>query len=255
MAADPYSTDALYYDIIHGEIRDDIGLWLSFAGRTDRPVLEVGTGTGRIGIELALSGHTVTGIDPSRAMLERARRKAEEQGTDITLLEGGILDLHLQAGSFGFVLIPADVFLYCRSTEEQLDTLRALGELLHFNGILAIDLPGPQYTLDPASNGQPILVHTGSLEDGTRFEAWQVHEDDLAEQTRTLRVSYEWTNSEGVLHRRSSDHTLRYPHRYEMEHLLQLAGLVQLDVFGDYELGPLTSESNRMIFTARRAEG
>src|SRR5688572_26418983 len=46
MPDDPYAVDAAYYDAIHGSFRDDIGLWLSFAGRTDRPVLEVGCGTG-----------------------------------------------------------------------------------------------------------------------------------------------------------------------------------------------------------------
>jgi hypothetical protein len=31
--------------------------------------------------------------------------------------------------------------------------------------------------------------------------------------------------------------------------------LAQADVYGDYELGPLTNESERMIVIARRANG
>src|SRR5688572_17502346 len=37
---DPYAVDAEYYDLVHASHPgDDTGLWLSFAGRTDRPVL------------------------------------------------------------------------------------------------------------------------------------------------------------------------------------------------------------------------
>jgi hypothetical protein len=34
-----------------------------------------------------------------------------------------------------------------------------------------------------------------------------------------------------------------------------MAGLAQLDVYGDYELGPLSNESERMIVIARRQAG
>jgi hypothetical protein len=55
--------------------------------------------------------------------------------------------------------------------------------------------------------------------------------------------------------RQHSEHHLRYVHRFELEYLLRVAGLVQLDVYGDYDLGPLTSSSERMIVTAQRTEG
>ena len=38
--------------------------------------------------------------------------------------------------------------------------------------------------------------------------------------------------------------------RSEMELLLEQAGFVVKDVYGDYELGPFTLESQRMIFKA-----
>jgi hypothetical protein len=57
------------------------------------------------------------------------------------------------------------------------------------------------------------------------------------------------------VHRWQSEHQLRYVYRFEMEYLLSIAGLAQTDVYGDYELGPLTNESERMIVIARRANG
>ncbi len=252
---DLYAADATFYDAIHAGLRDDIGLWLSFAGRTDRPVLEVGCGTGRIAIELAKAGHTVVGIDASPAMLSQARQKAEDDAIDVEWVEGSLTSLALEPGRYGFVLIPQDVFLYCEHGEEQIAWLQAIAAALQFNGTLAIDLPGPALWLDPASNGQPVLVFAGETSDGTQFDAWHVHEDDLAAQTRWLRVIYEQVDDDGLVRRRSSEHQLRYVYRFEIEYLLAMSGLVLADIYGDYDLGPLTNDSERMIVIARRVQG
>lgn len=252
---DPYAIDALYYDAIHGEGRDDVGLWLSYAGRTDRPVLEVGCGTGRIALELARAGHEVVGIDPSPAMLAAARARAEDDALDARFIEGRVLDLALEEGRYGLAIIPADVFLYCEDAHEQIATLGALGRALQFNGLLAIDLPGPALWLDASTNGQQILTFSGETAEGERFDAWQVHEDDLARQTRWLRVTYEQAAADGTVRRKQSEHHLRYVYRFEIELLLSLAGLALLDVYGDYDLGPLTNESERMIVIARGLQG
>ncbi|MBK7329949.1 MAG: class I SAM-dependent methyltransferase [Dehalococcoidia bacterium] len=141
MSDDPYAADAAFYDAIHGDFREDTGLWLSFAGRTDQPVLEVGCGTGRIALELARNGHEVTGIDPSAAMLAIARAKAEADALEVSFIEGRATELALEREGYGLVLIPLDVFLYCQDGEEQVSLLRTLGETLVPNGALAIDLP------------------------------------------------------------------------------------------------------------------
>ncbi len=255
MPDDPYAADAAFYDAIHGDYRDDTGLWFSFAGRTDRPVLEVGTGTGRIALELARAGHAVTGIDASVSMLARARAKAEADALDVTLIEGRVADLALERDHYGLVLLPLDVFLYCEDGEEQVELLRQLGEAMVFNGLLAIDLPGPAASLDPDSNGQQVLVFSGETEDGQSFDCFHLHEDDLAMQTRHLRVTYETVDDSGIVRRKISEHLLRYVYRFELEYMLERAGLVLGDVYGDYELGPLTNESERMVVMARRRDG
>lgn len=252
---DPYAADARYYDAIHGEGGDDAGLWLSFAGRTERPVLELGTGTGRIALVLAEAGHRVVAVDPSPAMLAIAREKVAGRALPVEFVEGRVPGVALEAGGFGFALVPADVFLYCESGEAQLATLGALREALHFNGLLALDLPGPAAWLDATTNGQPLLVFSGETDDGERFDAWQLHDDDLAAQVRNLRVTYERLDDDGLVRRTVTEHSLRYVGRFESEYLLALAGMQVVDVYGDYDLGPLTNESERMIVIARRRDG
>ncbi|MCC6381403.1 MAG: class I SAM-dependent methyltransferase [Dehalococcoidia bacterium] len=254
--SDPYAVDARFYDLVHGGRGDeDALLWQSFAGRTERPVLEVGTGTGRVALQLALAGHAVTGLDPSAAMLAIARDRAAEAGLDVRFVEGRAGETCLERGHYGFIVVPADVFLHCAGGEEQRAVLRALGEALAFNGVLALDLPGPAAWLDPTGNGQPLLAWSGRDAEGLQLDVWHVREDDLAEQTRWLRVAYEQTGDDGTVRRWQSEHRLRYVYRFETECLLALSGLTPEGVYGGYDLEPLANESERMIVIARRQRG
>jgi len=248
---DPYEVDARFYDLWHPPNGPDVPLWLSFAARTELPTIEVGVGTGRIALALARAGHEVVGVDPSPAMLERARRKAEQDALDVELVEGRLPDVQLEQGAYGLVLFPADVFLACRDREEQRATLEAARAALRFDGVVILDLPGPALWLDPATNGQPVLVASRRLDSGELLEVWQVHEDDLAAQSRTLRVAYELTGADGHQRRFVSEHRLRYVYPVEAEYLLERSGLELTATYGDYELGPLGNESERMILVAR----
>lgn len=254
-APDPYALDARWYDLLHEGFDEDIALWQAFAARTDAPMLEVGCGSGRIAVPLAADGVDVTGIDPSPAMLARARERAEAASVQLTLLEGRLEELDLPKERFGFVLAANDVFLFAQNGDEQVDFLRRLADAMQFNATLALDLPGPALHLDASSNGQPILVWDGETSEGEHLTVWHLHDDDLALQHRRLTVLYELAGADGTLRRLRSEHNLRYVYRFELEYLLREAGLRVLDVYGDYQLGDLTNESERMIVTAMRAHG
>ena len=60
-----------------------------FAGEVaGRSILDVGTGTGRAALLMAKLGAQVTGVDASEPMLAVARRRAEEEHLDVTLVTG-----------------------------------------------------------------------------------------------------------------------------------------------------------------------
>lgn len=58
-----------------------------------KSILDVGCGTGRHSIELALRGYTVTGIDLSQAQLDRAAQKAAESKVSVEFLRHDARDL------------------------------------------------------------------------------------------------------------------------------------------------------------------
>jgi SAM-dependent methyltransferase len=63
-------------------------------------VLDVGCGAGREAVGLARAGFRVVGLDIAPAMVAAARRRAAEEGLDITFEVGSVTDLDVPAGSF-----------------------------------------------------------------------------------------------------------------------------------------------------------
>lgn len=67
-------------------------------------VLDLGCGSGRLTVALAQAGAGVTGIDTSREQLEQARRRANEAGAELRLVEADMDEaLPFEDGSFDAV--------------------------------------------------------------------------------------------------------------------------------------------------------
>ena len=81
--------------------REQLRQWLP-PGRT--AVLDAGCGTGSLSLLVAETGHLVTGIDWSVAMLARARAKAEAAGLSIDFRIGDAAAPHFPPRSFDVVL-------------------------------------------------------------------------------------------------------------------------------------------------------
>ena len=62
-------------------------------------VLDVGCGTGEIGLLFAEPGHHVTGLDLSEKMLAKAREKTSKKMYDSTFKKGDAEDPPFEAGT------------------------------------------------------------------------------------------------------------------------------------------------------------
>src|SRR5256885_4271530 len=81
--------DEIGHSLVSDEQRHAwLDLLSRLAGRSPGRVLDVGCGTGFLALRFAELGHTVTGIDLSPQMIDRARRKAEQAGRQIDFRVG-----------------------------------------------------------------------------------------------------------------------------------------------------------------------
>ncbi len=105
-------------------------------------VLDAGCGAGWVGIEAALKGAMASAFDPSPAMVEIAKRNAEEQGVDLDARVGFVEDVPFDKPFE--VVLNSGVISFAPDAEVFLDRLDAL---LEPGGVLVIG------DLNPESRG------------------------------------------------------------------------------------------------------
>lgn len=71
---------------------------------TDRPVLDVGCGSGREAVFLAAHGAPVIGVDSSREAVELARRRAGDAGVAVDVRCASVFELPLADDAVGFAV-------------------------------------------------------------------------------------------------------------------------------------------------------
>ncbi|MDD4254872.1 MAG: methyltransferase domain-containing protein [Methanofollis sp.] len=107
-----WDDEAGYYDthVSHGiQTDEEKGLWKAafssvLPGDRDLRVLDVGCGTGAMGLVLAEMGHDVTGIDLSKGMMQVGEEKAAKQNLSMAFQVGDAEDPPFEPGSFDVVV-------------------------------------------------------------------------------------------------------------------------------------------------------
>ena len=95
-----YFSDTVYdypeeYEQYAGKYDLDLDFWMETARRYGDPILELACGTGRITLPLAQAGFQITGLDMSSAMLQMARKKAEQLKVSVEWIQADCCDFSL----------------------------------------------------------------------------------------------------------------------------------------------------------------
>ncbi len=251
--ADPYALIAELYDLEHATYDDDLDLYRNLALGTDLPVLELGCGSGRIVVPLAVAGSRVTGLDSSSPMLKRAAAAVDAAGvaSTVSLRAGSMVTAdQVVSGPFGVVILALNGLLHCPSIREQRQTLAGARRLLAPGGRLVVDLLNPVPGFLQSMEG--AVQHEGSWlrDDGSRVDKFATRRVFPAAQQIETDLWYDVTGPEGSLRRVPTSYPMRYLHRAELDLLLELAGFNSWQVYGSYELDHFTDESDRLLIVA-----
>jgi SAM-dependent methyltransferase len=250
----PFDDWADIYDAVYAYLDYDIAFYVQQARTAGGSVLELGCGTGRIGLAIAEAGIDVLGIDVSPRMVEVARRKARAAGLGERAVfdTGDMADLRLDR-TFGMVAMPFRSFQSMLTVEEQ---RMALGNVAHHlapGGLLVFDTFNPDVaSLADSDDAVPFHVRDVEQPDGGMIVVWGQNGWDGVSQVNHARLIIEELDANGAMRRRLySDFEQRYTFRYEMEHLLELAGFQVEALYGDFEGGPVTEDCDDLVWIAR----
>jgi SAM-dependent methyltransferase len=242
------------YDWVFAWKRDDISFYVEEARRSGGPVLDLGCGTGRVAIPVAQAGIEVVGLDSSAKMLQVARRKAKTVGPiegKLTWVRGDMRSLSMSR-QFALVIIPYRGFLSLLSVEEQRRCLEGVKVHLLPGGKLVFDIFVPD--LHTITEGSTAPAHSWDVthpQRAHRLVVWDQSRFDNYNPVIDVRMIIEELDGAGEMVRKLyRDFQLRYLHRFEAQHLLELCGFYVFDLFGDFDREFLNETSTDMVWVA-----
>lgn len=250
-----YDAWAPYYDIVQTGLPGEAEFYVGQAVRAQGDVLELGCGTGRICIPMAMSGVNVVGLDNADAMLAVCRQKLGLIGSTkgrLQLVKGDMRDFEF-GREFAMIAIPYRAFMHLTTVDDQRECLEhvrchldekaplilnvwaarpsavaphlgAMGGVLRLGG--AYDLP----------DGEGKLVHycASSYDEHRQL----LHEEHLLQET----------NDDGeVLRMERIPMTRAWMTPREMLNLMHGAGFTPSAVFGDFACTPFGPGSTEFI--------
>jgi SAM-dependent methyltransferase len=249
--SDYQGLSARIYDAVWESEYEDQPFYSWLLGPPSGKLLELGCGTGRVLLPLAMEGWRCVGVDASPDMLEICRLKADEDNLPVELHRQRIERLKL-ATKFDRIIIPGFTFQHLTEIPTARRALRRIRDHLKARGRLILSLFHPWETLRNGNDGHWKLRSSTALEDGNRV---LVHESTAADpvlQHLTIWNRYEMVDAGGrPVEEALVENKLRWFGLDEFRLLLEAAGFDRIEVYGDFAPSPPKEGHSFFTFDAR----
>ncbi|MDP8202285.1 MAG: class I SAM-dependent methyltransferase [Candidatus Tenebribacter burtonii] len=235
------------FDLICTNQREDIHIWKTISKEFEDPILELCCGSGRITQELIKNGHIVTAIDNSKGMLDILRAK---NLPNLEILNSNMTTFKLDR-KFKFAFISYSSFQQLLTLEEQIMCLNNIHDHLEDRGVLAMDI-NPRIC-----EGEEILPRTQSYTakyqiNNSTVTMYTSHRIDMINQIKHWRDEYLEIDENGEEQRTYVEISLKECSLDYMKLLFEKCGFEIINIYGDFNKGKVTENSNNLIYVIRR---
>lgn len=231
-------TVAGYYDALYPDFESPLVIdFLESLGHPGGSVLELGIGTGRIGLPLAEHGYQVHGVEASTGMIEVLRGKPGSDKLKITEADFTTMDL---GEKFDVVLAPFNVLCCPLTQQDQKRTMQSIARHLNPGGVAVIE------TFDPAE------FHTQTQQ---ITNTHPLGEDEvLLENIRTLPEAQIMIVVNSLFRKSAAPQvstlTMRYLWPSEIDLMADVAGMEIVNRFGGWHGRPYTAHVPQQMCTS-----
>jgi SAM-dependent methyltransferase len=249
--------DARYYTATYRRRIDDVQRYVALAQKSAGPVLEYGVGNGRVALPMARHGLSVVGIDHSPFMLEDLRSRLQEEPPEVRARLkarlGDMRSVRLRT-RFPLVICPfnAALHLYTRPDVERF--LARVRDHLEPRGSFVVDIAMPQMKdllREPTrAYFAPRFRHPTT---GQTVRYAERYDYDSVRQILFVTTEFEPVGAPELSWASPLAHRQFFPREFEA--LLHYNGFDVSKVEGDFYGGPLTQESDVMVWHARPRRG
>lgn len=246
----------LLYDTYISEYKDDLPFWRMLARKCGGPVLELGCGTGRVLLDLALNGHAIEGIDSDPEMLEVARSKLFPAHLDLVNLHLGDLRKMSLPSTYPLIIIPCNTFAYF-DAQECKQILKRARDHLSQEGYLVMDLPNPETAsitsaFDLLDQDSDLISTFVSPRTEHPIQVSARHSTGHNSDEIVITWYFDELRPDGTVQRFEQE--LRYHLRSSqtMKQILSQVGFTGISFFGDYDSSDLKMDSQRLLISCKK---
>ncbi len=245
--------DTLYYDHEFEKRTADARWYCQRYIDAEGAVLELGVGTGRIALKAVRKGATVFGLDLAQSMLVRAAQRREKlpkgRRDHFHLVRGDMRDFAL-ARKFDLISCPFNAFQHLYTHDDVARCLGRVREHLAPEGVFIFDVLMPDFEYLSRS---PLKRFPGVRFKHPRFDAHYTYSEQTAydpiKQLNQMWLHYDLSETDKTAPPHfciELSHRVFFPQ--EIIALLRFSGFSVLQCLGDFDGGPLTGESESMVF-------
>jgi SAM-dependent methyltransferase len=200
----------------------------------DRPVLELGSGTGRVALPLSARGLAVHGVELSEAMTARLHAKPGGDAVEVTTGDFATTRVAGRLGEFGLAYLVFNTIDNLLTQDAQVACFQNVADHLGPGGRFVVEVLVPAVRLLPP---------------GTTRHVFHRDEDHVGIDEYDLATQAMWSHH---LTRRGDRFEQRsIPFRYawpaELDLMARLAGMTLRERWADFSRAPFTGESTAHV--------
>jgi SAM-dependent methyltransferase len=128
--------DVIWHDLECGSYRADMPLWRELAVTCPGPILDLGAGTGRVTLDLAQAGHSVTALELEPILLAALRERAAGMNVETVCADARSFDLG--DDRFGLCVVPMQTIQLLGGSAERVSALERVRAHLRPGGLAAL---------------------------------------------------------------------------------------------------------------------